>query len=579
MKKRLYWVFGTLLGLVLVLITTVIVLLGTETGLSWALRQTERVAPELLEIGALEGHLLDRLQVQKMQLNLPTTRLRVDAIVLDWQPSALLQREFHLSLLKIDGMTIETLGLAQEPPEKAQQQPPYPIALPEVKLPLTVIIDAVQINGVAIVTDVDTAPTRIDAIALQARWDETGIAIQQFDLVVPALQFAADGRIDPVGDYPLQIHTLLSLSHASLPNGQLQGTIAGDKEQIDIEQRFEGDAQMDLGAAITQPLENLAWDGTLVVKDIPGRLINPALDANIEGKINTRGDLKGAQLDGHLLADSQSDPTIDMRSEFAIAADFEQSSILISKLRANHQTQPMQLSLSGSASLEQNRFDLKGGWQDIQWPLTGEPVAGSAKGEFSANGAMDDYQFKLATDLSGKDIPQGQWTVQGTGNKQSLGHVEVLGQTLDGVLKTIGTLSWLPEINYDFTTTAQQLNPGVQYPDWQGAIDMNASISGMLSQAGPTAKVALNALTGELRGLPIRGNGVVNVQPGEIDVAGLIIGSGDSAIRADGKLGENSMLDWEIDVPDASDLMPEASGRFVGRGMLQGPQTQPRISA
>ena len=579
MKKRLYWVFGTLLGLVLVLITTVIVLLGTETGLSWALRQTERVAPELLEIGALEGHLLDRLQVQKMQLNLPTTRLRVDAIVLDWQPSALLQREFHLSLLKIDGMTIETLGLAQEPPEKAQQQPPYPIALPEVKLPLTVIIDAVQINGVAIVTDVDTAPTRIDAIALQARWDETGIAIQQFDLVVPALQFAADGRIDPVGDYPLQIHTLLSLSHASLPNGQLQGTIAGDKKQIDIEQRFEGDAQMDLGAAITQPLENLAWDGTLVVKDIPGRLINPALDANIEGKINTRGDLKGAQLDGHLLADSQSDPTIDMRSEFAIAADFEQSSILISKLRANHQTQPMQLSLSGSASLEQNRFDLKGGWQDIQWPLTGEPVAGSAKGEFSANGAMDDYQFKLATDLSGKDIPQGQWTIQGTGNKQSLGHVEVLGQTLDGVLKTIGTLSWLPEINYDFTTTAQQLNPGVQYPDWQGAIDMNASISGMLSQAGPTAKVALNALTGELRGLPIRGNGVVNVQPGEIDVAGLIIGSGDSAIRADGKLGENSMLDWEIDVPDASDLMPEASGRFVGRGMLQGPQTQPRISA
>ncbi len=579
MKKRLYWIFGTLLGLVLVLITTVIVLLGTETGLGWALRQTERVAPELLEIGALEGHLLDRLQVQQMQLNLPTMRLRVVDLVLDWQPSALLQREFHLSLLKIDGVTVETLGLAQQPPETAQEKPPYPIALPDMKLPLTVIIDALQVNGVQIVTDVNAAPMHIENIALQAQWDETGIAIQQFDLAMPALQFAADGRIDPVGDFPLQIHTLLSLSHASLPNGQLQGTIAGDKRQIDIEQRFEGDAQIDLGAAITQPLENLAWDGTLVVKDIPGRLISPALDAIIEGKINTRGDLKRAQLDGHLLADSPSEPTIDVRSEFAIAADFEQKSIVISKLQANHQTQPMQLSLSGNASLEDNRFDLKGEWQEIQWPLTGEPIAGSAKGAFSADGALDDYQFKLTTDLSGKDIPQGQWTIQGTGNKQSLGHVEVVGQTLDGVLKTIGTLSWLPALSYDFITTAQQLNPGVQYPDWQGAIDMSARISGMLSQAGPTAKVALNALTGELRGLPIRGNGVVNVLPEEITVEGLAIASGDSEIRADGKLGENSMLDWQIDVPDASDLMPEASGRFVGRGRLQGPQTQPRISA
>jgi len=256
MKKRLYWVFATLLGFVLVLITTVIVLLGTETGLRWALRQTAQIAPELLEIGALEGHLLDRLQVQKMQLNLPTMRLRVDELVLEWQPSALLRREFHLSLLKIDAVTIEAVDLAQEPPETTQDQPPYPIALPDVKLPLTVIIDAVQINGVEIVNN----PVRIETIALQARWDDKGIAIQQFDVAMPELQFAADGRIDPVGDYPLEIQTLLSLSHASMPNGQLQGTIAGNKRQIDITQRFDGDAQIDLGAAITQPLENLAWD-------------------------------------------------------------------------------------------------------------------------------------------------------------------------------------------------------------------------------------------------------------------------------------------------------------------------------
>jgi hypothetical protein len=62
----------------------------------------------------------------------------------------------------------------------------------------------------------------------------------------------------------------------------------------------------------------------------------------------------------------------------------------------------MRVSMSGSASLEDNSFDLNGGWQDVQWPLTGEPVVSSTTGEFSADGSMDNYHFKVFTNLSGK---------------------------------------------------------------------------------------------------------------------------------------------------------------------------------
>jgi translocation and assembly module TamB len=579
MKKLFYVFFGAVIGFPLMFIAAMMLILGTETGLTWTLKQTDRFAPDLFEVGDLEGHLLDRLHLQKVKLNLPTMRLRIDDFVLDWVPRELLQRKFHLALLKIDAMTIDTVGLAKETPEKAQEESVYPIELPDLELPLAVMIDSIRINGIEMVKDPNIDPVRIETVAMQARWDEKGIEIQQLDVVMPELEFEAGGRLTPVGDYPMEIHTQLRLTHESLPRGQLQGTIGGDKRHIGITQRFDGDAEIELVTALSQPLENLGWHGSLIVKEVPGQLISPELPAHIKGKISTRGDLKGAQLDGHLLVNSQSDPMINLKSEFAVEADFEQSSILIHKMQAAHQTSPMRVSMSGNASVEDNSIDMKGEWQDLQWPLTGDAMASSTTGEFSANGSMDDYQFKVSTDLSGKDIPKGHWTINGTGNEERLDGVEVVGKTLNGVLKIIGEVAWVPAVSYDLTTTAAHINPGVQYPDWQGAIDMKSSVSGKLTEAGPIANVVLSSLTGKLRGLPIRGNGVVKVNPDVINVDGFVIGSGNSEIRANGKLGQNSKLIWEIDVPQASDLIPGASGSLIGRGMVLGPQTQPRISA
>jgi autotransporter translocation and assembly factor TamB len=273
------------------------------------------------------GHLLDRLHLQKIQVNLPTMRVKVDDFVLDWNPSELLQRKFHLALLKIDAVTIDTVSLAEQTPETEQEKPIYPIDLPELAFPLTVIIDSVRIDGIEIVNAPNTDPLRIETVALKALWNDRGLEVQQLGFLMPGMEFRADGRLTPVGDYLMEIHTLLRLAQESLPEGRLQGTIEGDKNRLDITQRFEGDAQIDLAAALSQPLENLGWDGTLTLKEIPGRLINPQFPAQLEGQIRTRGDLKTAQLDGHLLAASQSDPTIDMRSEFALTADLEQSSI------------------------------------------------------------------------------------------------------------------------------------------------------------------------------------------------------------------------------------------------------------
>jgi translocation and assembly module TamB len=476
-------------------------------------------------------------------------------------------------------VTIDTVGLAEQPPELEREKPLYPIELPDVALPLTVIIDSVRIGGIKMVNDPNTDPLRIGTIALKAQWDDQGLEIQRLGLVMPELEFEADGRLTPVGDYPLEIHTLLRLAHGSLIKGRLQGAIEGDKNRIDITKRFDGDAQFDATTTLTQPLQNLGWDGILTLKEIPGRLINSKFPAQLKGKITVRGDLKTAQLDGHLLVASQSDPTIDLKSEFAFTADLKKPSVLIRKLQAVHQTLPMWVSLSGSASLEDKSFALQGDWQDLQWPLTADPIASSHKGGLSAKGSIEDYQFEISAGLSGKDIPKGQWAINGQGNDQRLNRVEIVGQLLEGVLKTLGEGSWVPAVSYEFTAKAEHINPGVQYPEWQGEIDMESKVIGKLTETGPIVNVVLSALTGELRGLPIRGRCAVDVNPEVIDVDGLVIGSGRAEVRTNGKLGQRSDLSWELDIPEASDLIPEAVGRLTGKGTVRGPQTHPLVNA
>jgi hypothetical protein len=54
----------------------------------------------------------------------------------------------------------------------------------------------------------------------------------------------------------------------------------------------------------------------------------------------------------------------------------------------------------------------------------------------SAKGSIEDYQFEISAGLSGKDIPKGQWVIKGQGNDKRLNRVEIVGQLLEGVLKT-----------------------------------------------------------------------------------------------------------------------------------------------
>ncbi|MCK7578579.1 MAG: hypothetical protein MZV65_24450 [Chromatiales bacterium] len=67
-RRRLVWVAGSVPALVLTLAAGLGVLLGTQSGLRGGLDLAQRLAPETLSVGRVEGRVLDRLRLSDLDV-------------------------------------------------------------------------------------------------------------------------------------------------------------------------------------------------------------------------------------------------------------------------------------------------------------------------------------------------------------------------------------------------------------------------------------------------------------------------------------------------------------------------------
>ena len=83
----------------------------------------------------------------------------------------------------------------------------------------------------------------------------------------------------------------------------------------------------------------------------------------------------------------------------------------------------------------------------------------SAQGEFAVKGTAQDYQFQLAAEVHGTDVPKGRWTLNGQGSDQAVREVKLSGQTLEGTIEGNANVAWLPAVRWQAALTGTGLNP------------------------------------------------------------------------------------------------------------------------
>ena len=573
MKRWLKRLFIVIVSLFILVVGSTLLLLGTEAGVRWLAGMVQERVPDQLEIGSIEGNLLGRLQLTGIHYVGPAGDLSVGRVVLSWNPAELFGLHLHYDEITIADAEFIAAGIPEDTEEKSAS---VEVDLPDLELPVKFTLDQFALADVRIHSSAEGAPVVIDDAGLSLAWNDNGITIKQLTLTMPEGNLQGSGTINPVGSYPMQIGITAASTLEEAPKIKLAGEIKGDLEALNLSQELTGDITASMNFDISRVLESPAWKGTVEISDLRAELFSPETGGNLTGIINTKGDLSSATVTADL--DFRDADTVEMNWDAGLdlQANLETLMLEIRDLSLKHAEAPAELKVQGTVD-EQQQFDLKANWHDFQWPLNGPTEIGIPHGDLSIQGNPDDYRLTLGTSLEGQQVPPGEWNLQAVGDREQLQINKLTGNTLEGVIELVGKVTWQPGIEWQLDLTGDSINPGEMSPDWPGLLGWQISSEGKFGDEGVDARIVIDQLDGVLRELPVAGKGQVQVKTDRIDVEDLVLSSGSAKISVAGNLSQQAALDWQADVPDLADLLPDASGSIQAQGTVRGKMEQPEL--
>ena len=351
-------------------------------------------------------------------------------------------------------------------------------------------------------------------------------------------------------DYQVKLATHLSGAQLS---GQLLTTAHGDLSQVTIEKL---DAEL-LDGTI-QASGRVAWQDAL----------------NAQFKLSTQHISPKT-----LLAEWPADLSLNTQ----IQGEWSGQTLKISECEIAFPQIPTQLSLQGKGTLtpEAPEFEATVNWQNLQWPLTDKlPLVRTEQGKLTAQGTPKAYQFKLFNiDLTGKDIPTGQWQATGQGNLQSVQFTQLQGKLLQGTVNLAGQATWQPTVTWQATLNGKDINPGQYLADWPGKLVFALQSQGELKADGVHTQVTVKNVQGTLRDYPLKFQTQLTLDNTHVAVKDLQFHSGNAQIYLDGKLFPQANANWKINASDLSHLLPQLQGQLKGQGQLSGELTAPKVIA
>ncbi|MBA2408822.1 MAG: translocation/assembly module TamB domain-containing protein [Gammaproteobacteria bacterium] len=231
--------------------------------------------------------------------------------------------------------------------------------------------------------------------------------------------------------------------------------------------------------------------------------------------------------------------------------------------------------IQGRATRAGQNIDLALDWHELQWPMT-DPQVKIPSGRLAVSGPLQDYQVKLNTEVDAPDLAGAAINVAGYGSLQFLDLTRIDIEALSGAIGGQARVAWKPALQAKVALDAQGLDPGELLADWPGTLGFR--VRAQAAQAGDQLVATLEDLSidGRLRDHPVQADARGAYDAQGIELETLNVASGESSLRAEGRVGDTLDLNWEIESPDLSQLLPAAAGEISGEGSAQGPLQRPR---
>ncbi|HET9227216.1 MAG TPA: hypothetical protein VFR31_11145, partial [Thermoanaerobaculia bacterium] len=571
-KKFLKWSALGLFTLAVLLAAGVYFLAGTQGGTQWLFTRLGAVMPGTLEVARMTGPLRGPLDIRGLKYEREGFEMYVDHVQLEWRLRELLNRRLDIQKLHADGIRILTT-----PTEEKKEKGP----LPDINLRYNIIVRDALVTNLSMGAKnapPGEPPFVIDRIALATTAIKNDVRVDSLTVRAPLFDADVKGTVRPLGDYPVDLDVKWAYRKPDMAPFSGSGQLAGTLKELKVTQTLAAPFPASVNATLQEPLYNLRFDGRAKFSGLNPRRIKadlPNLPAS--GQIAIKGNLENFTSLGTV--EGVVEQVGPVRADYSLEREGElwriqSADVALPGTRAR-------VSANGTLKFDGKNLDMnaKASWQNLAWPLRGEPVAASRKGTATISGNLEKYHAEVRADVSAGSFPQGTWVFEGDGTPERFQFDSFQGNLLAGRLLGCGEVAWEPNIRWNAVVRGQGINPGQINAQFPGRLSFAAVTRGQMSDAGPVGTVQVSRLEGTLRNQPVLATADLRLAGQRYQLSKLDLTWSDAKLAASGWIGDVLDLGFDLSAPNLGIAVPQGGGAVQARGRVSGPLKMPRIQA
>lgn len=232
--------------------------------------------------------------------------------------------------------------------------------------------------------------------------------------------------------------------------------------------------------------------------------------------------------------------------------------------------------LEADIDIDSNSIDGRLDWSKLRWPLKSDrPRFSSESGRLQINGSVDDWLVEGSLVVQIGEYPQGQFEIQGGGNRTSSSVLVPVGRILGGTLSGKAEADWSAGVNWHAVIQAEGIDPAPLLPGWPGRLNSDIEVAAQ-GQTGEI-QVRLSALQGTLRDVPISAHGGLDIDGSRLAFQSMEVRTDEAVLELDGAgdTAEGLMVKFNGNLPSA--LLQGARGSLELEGRYSEHASQPLL--
>jgi translocation and assembly module TamB len=544
-SRILRWLLATAALVLLAAIGAGAWLLTTEAGLARAIALLGSLERVEIRVQGARGRLIGPLAADSIEIAHPRATIRIDGFEADYEPSELLAG-------RIAAETVRAGRVAVRVHERTE--PPGPPGF----LPgwLTLAIDDAAIARLDIVSP-GGAELLLEDVGASVTVTRAQVAFRDARAHAGGWAIAgAGGRLHAREPLGLDVHAAWSLFDGPLITGIAHAN--GDLGRLAVDARA---AAPGTGRARLELLDlagDLRWHGQAWIERLDlSQWIEAAPVGPLDAALTVAGDRANYFAEG--LIQGAGLPAGGM--EVGAAVNYADGLITVPRLALTAADGAM-LTLDGTISLGGDpRLAASARWSRLRWPLAGAEIVRLPRGNLRVAG-WGDLDWRLDGEFGADGVPPVAGAAAGRLTASQLVVDESAWQTLGGTVAATGMLSRGTDRAWTIAGSASGLEPGRLRPGLPGrlAFDFAASGNGLDRDARWAA--AIGRLSGQLRGQPASGAGIVRRQAGRLQFERVALALGPARLRLDGHWSNEPDLSARLAADDLSAFVPGLAGEI-----------------